>query len=517
MSLVILGVLTLALCAIGFWKYHGYYSDDSFISLRYCHNFLSGEGLVWNTGERIEGYSNFLLVILVSLLGRLGVDLVTASKVIGVGAFAGLLLVLLRQLQMRIRCGDGDDYLALIPVILTAGSFCMVVWSMGGLETTLFTLLVTSSLLLVNNPSRRSLRQIVAGSILLGLATLARPDGGLFFVIAVLFYAVPMLQRKESAGSRLLLLVFPYLVVTLAHELWRFSYYGRLLPNTWYVKGLFSWERLWLGCLYIKDFALTPPFLPILLLIVLVYAAVKHPWGYSLYFFGSGVLAYLAYVAFLGGDHMAAFRPIVGIIPIMGILLSLALRPIARRINGKAGLFAACLILLLSFLQVVLPGPGFRYAEQMDNAAYSGMIVGKYIAREWPNGSLIALNSAGATPYYAPEDRFIDMLGLNDATIARRETVPIVSAYQFVPGHSKGDGQYVFDRRPDYIIAGPSNGSDVYHAWTLSEYELARILEFKNAYRLKSVRIPVTQYEGYLNHGDTRTGTMTFTFYERVK
>ncbi len=515
--LVLLGLLTLGLCAVGFWKYHGYFSDDSFISLRYCHNFLNGEGLVWNPGERVEGYSNFLLVMLVSALGRLGIDLVTASQVVGVGAFVGLMLVLLRQFRRRIGCDYDDAYFALIPVILTAGSFCVIVWSVGGLESSLFAMLVTASLLLVNNPERRFPKQIAGGSALLGLATLARPDGGLFFVMAVLFYATQLFKRRENSGSRLLWLVLPYLIITGSHEIWRLAFYGQLVPNTWYVKGVFSWDRLWLGCLYLKDFALTPPYTPILIAIVMAYRAVKRSWGYSLSFLSSCVGAYLAYVAFLGGDHMAAFRPIVGIIPLMGILLSFGLRPTAQRIGGRAGLIAASVILLLSYMQIPLPGPGLRFAGQMDNAAYSGKIVGQYIEKEWPKGSLVALNSAGATPYYAIDHKFIDMLGLNDATIARREPVPIVSAYQLVPGHAKGDGQYVFARKPDYIIAGPSNGSDVYHAWTLSEYELARILEFKSAYRLKSVRIPVTQYDGYENHGDTKSGSMTFTYYERVK
>ena len=34
--------------------------DDAFISFRYARNLLKGHGLVFNPGEYVEGYSNFL-------------------------------------------------------------------------------------------------------------------------------------------------------------------------------------------------------------------------------------------------------------------------------------------------------------------------------------------------------------------------------------------------------------------------------------------------------------------------
>ncbi len=38
-------------------------TDDAFISFRYVQNLLEGHGLVFNVGERVEGYSNFLWVL----------------------------------------------------------------------------------------------------------------------------------------------------------------------------------------------------------------------------------------------------------------------------------------------------------------------------------------------------------------------------------------------------------------------------------------------------------------------
>ena len=47
---------------------HRYFglADDAMISMRYAWNFAHGQGLVWNAGQRIEGYSNLLMTLLMS-------------------------------------------------------------------------------------------------------------------------------------------------------------------------------------------------------------------------------------------------------------------------------------------------------------------------------------------------------------------------------------------------------------------------------------------------------------------
>ena len=43
--------------------------DDAFISFCYARNLLEGHGLVYNPGEYVEGYSNFLWVLELTALG----------------------------------------------------------------------------------------------------------------------------------------------------------------------------------------------------------------------------------------------------------------------------------------------------------------------------------------------------------------------------------------------------------------------------------------------------------------
>ena len=40
--------------------------DDAFISLRYAANLVAGDGLVYNVGEYVEGYTNLLWTLLIA-------------------------------------------------------------------------------------------------------------------------------------------------------------------------------------------------------------------------------------------------------------------------------------------------------------------------------------------------------------------------------------------------------------------------------------------------------------------
>lgn len=58
--------------------------DDAWISFRYAQAWNNGFGLVFNPGEVVEGYTNFLWTIVIGLLMRLGLDPLVATKLFGV-------------------------------------------------------------------------------------------------------------------------------------------------------------------------------------------------------------------------------------------------------------------------------------------------------------------------------------------------------------------------------------------------------------------------------------------------
>ena len=125
-------------------------------------------------------------------------------------------------------------------------------------------------------------------------------------------------------------------------------------------------------------------------------------------------------------------------------------------------------------------------------------------------GSLVALNTAGSTPYFAGQHRYIDMLGLNDPHIAKRHIEEIQLPWQRVPGHWKGDGDYVLSRQPDFIIVGPAEGTVASNPWFLSDLEMANDPRFAQDYALFRAQLD--------QHGaEIEGGELVFTYYQRIQ
>ena len=72
------------------WALHNrFIQDDAFISFRYARNLVDGHGLVFNPGERVEGYTNFLWTVLMAVSLALDADPVRFSWVVGLLLFPG--------------------------------------------------------------------------------------------------------------------------------------------------------------------------------------------------------------------------------------------------------------------------------------------------------------------------------------------------------------------------------------------------------------------------------------------
>ena len=171
--------------------------DDAFISFRYARNLLEGHGLVFNPGEYVEGYSNFLWVLeLAALWGVLGIRPEQAAPWLSVVCTAGTLAAMLWWVAgtpgLRHR-----GWVAWMALGLVCSSATFAVWtSGGGLETRQFTLLVTLAVvcLLLYGQRRWGL---LAASLSLAAAAYTRPEGPL---IAACCFGWFVVQRLVETG-----------------------------------------------------------------------------------------------------------------------------------------------------------------------------------------------------------------------------------------------------------------------------------------------------------------------------
>ncbi|WP_144389740.1 hypothetical protein [Phaeobacter sp. 22II1-1F12B] len=505
---VIAGFGTL-IAVVNIWRNHLFLHDDAFISLRYAKHFVEHGDLSWNLGDRVEGYTNFLYVIMTSFMLEMGVTPILAIQLINV--LSAIALVAAVVFTAR-RIMPEEPHLQALAYAAVVCNVSLSVWVFGGLEAPVVAAFLAWGMALSvcyfqrqNRPQTNGLAALTG--VFFAAAALVRPDAVIViaaFSLALFFFGAGMASKRFA---RMIVAGGIPLLAVLVHMIWRVDYYGDFLPNTFHAKvGLELGHRLQKVTDYLLEAGAL--YLPVLSLAGLAFiVAAFHRQTSRL---ASGlvftILGFLLYVTWSGGDHMAASRVILPIVGFAAVLLAVSIRALPERLQTYAVIGSLCLFALSA-----INARSFK----MDWAAFNGAIVGKYIATAWPAGSLVGLNTAGSTPFYAENHVYIDMLGLNDRTIAKREDVPVLARRQRMPGHAKGDGAYVLSRKPDYIIFGGSEGIDIVDAekWFLTGVELRGDPEFQTCYEKATQQLPVPED---MRRSGRPGDPIVFTYYRRT-
>jgi len=484
------------------------FTDDPFISYRYARNWIRGEGLVFNPGERVEGYTNFLWTALLAGGMALGADPIPLSKLLGLACNAATLVVL-----AGVAHGLAGGWIgAAAAVVLLATNRSFLKWGGGGLETPLFGLLaLAAAALAVGDPSRR---RVFAAGICGGLALLTRPEGALLAPAVVLDGVLEARRAGTRAPlSRTAVFLGGFLLVGLPHELWRWAYYGYPLPNTYYAKmGAPLLAKLVRGATYTIDFHRDGGDLGLLLGLALGWRLLLRRGARLLIIVP---LLLTAGVIWEGGDWMPYNRFFVPLWPLLALALGAA---VAWLLEQRRPLRIVLAVGLVGYVcaQPVLPkSEGLtralsRLAQQQAESARRGRRsrdvkvnsqtlqwrrpkteswmdwprwLGQWLRRNAPPGATIALGSIGIIPYYSDLPT-IDFFGITDEHIAHRGEA---TAFTLV-GHQKFDLEYILDREPTYIIfAGRTRKEDE----SPSQYWV-KTLGFDQAPRFRREYAPVT-------------------------
>ena len=309
-------------------------TDDAFISFRYARNLLEGQGLVFNVGERVEGYSNFLWTLeLAAIWGAFGVRPEYAAPWLSVAFTVGTVAVMvwwvLRTPGLAYR-----GLTAWMALGLVCSSATFAVWtSGGGLETRQFTFFIV--LAVVGLALYRQQRWgLLGASLSLAAAGLTRPEGPLIAAICIGWFAV---QRMADAGRLrldwrgLAYLVVPCAIIIAAHFLFRYTYYGEWLPNTYYAKFVRPWYEA--GFRYLWAAALETG---LYLLMPLAWIGLRQRWQahrdgtYALVLLL--VIIYSIYVMRNGGD-LFEYRPLDFYWPLLALPAATGLAQLGSRVD----------------------------------------------------------------------------------------------------------------------------------------------------------------------------------------
>lgn len=377
--------LLVAVCQM--WRFHGYIVDDAFISFRYARNLIDGHGLVYNLGERVEGYTNLSWTLLIAGALAAGIDPEWFTSVLG-GAFGLGTIVITYRIGQRLL---PDSPVPCLATWLLVSSSAFTGHAVFGLETAMFGFLLIAG---IHSFLREEAgeRERPWSGLIFALAGLTRPEAPLFLGLLMLHLTgrplidlpavarfgrrvfggeehawrgpalylgilaislgAALLQRDHlrdatpalsvgllAAGAVLAVLTTPralfgrrnmlrawvFAVPMAIHVMWRFDYYGHLLPNT----------------LTAKTGDLGLQFVDAVRYFEYVIGDVEGPLVYFMFAaagvaiarrehvrlaFASMVAGFCAYVMLVGGDWMILGRFFVPLLPVFYLSLGLAAR-----------------------------------------------------------------------------------------------------------------------------------------------------------------------------------------------
>ncbi len=453
--------------------------DDAFIAFRYSRNFAEGHGLVFNLGERVEGYTNFLWTLTLGILHRVTpLEVPELALILGPLCFGANLLVVARLgRRLAARAGDaggGPRPLHLpVAVLLLAVHGVYTDYGTSGLETGAASLFVNLGVLWLI--TGRGAAGVAAAGTMFILAALTRPDHGLFYAaggLVVLGERIrPLLTvwRQgfatgrtpaglwRAGGDALAAYAAPFSIYGV-YLLWKLAYYGDIVPNTYYAKSVaLAWYPQ--GRIYAVAFYLgTQAWAPLLLCLFWLARHSRHAAaGRFKLFFAVSFVVYNLYVAKLGGDFMYG-RFYVTLVPLYLLAAEALVHELVRpRLGKQSGLLSPALrwtaaaaalgLLAASSQAVTMIRPRKVQWRIADEATFHFVKsfrplsvdhhqepVGKFFRRVLKDRGLPAVLGTGGpgTVGYHSGLTVIDVRGLTDAYVARQ---PIDKRTR--PGHEK--------------------------------------------------------------------------------
>ena len=419
--------------------------DDAGITYRYARNLAAGQGLCFNPGERVEGYVHFLWIVILAAVERLtGILPMEAGP--GLGRIFGALSVIWVALLAGLFSG-GRRWIRHFAPWLLATNLYFILWSQAGLETPLFTWLALVALHLAGKGGPAA--TLGAPLVLVALCT-TRPEG----ILVALALGLDTFVRHRRLDLRAARVCLAFVIPAGVYFLWRWTYFGCFLPNVFYAKAQLGW---WIGLNYLLDFLIRNearillPLTCILLLLLCtgipILAAVPGLVKPPHRVLSLLIILWTAGVVYEGGDWMGAFRFLVPLLPVFALVATAAAGHLHLGGRIEKGLAVALLAAPLAFNGVngVLYGrlpPNDPCRTWFHQRGYYDDMA-SWVKQHVPPGSLLALGDMGYIPYETPDRRYIDFMGLVDATIAH------------LPGGLTNPNVYLYinQKKPAYFLS----------------------------------------------------------------
>jgi len=480
---------TAWLALTGAWMARHTY-DDVYIAARYAENLAAGQGMVFNPGDRVEGASDLLWVLVLALAAKAGSPVVAAAKVIGV-VLTSVVPLLVFRAGARL---PGAPWTGPVAALLCALSAPLALWAGNGLEAGAQAFVVTLAVLLALRETGSGFPSAAPAFL---AAALLRPEGVALSApyLGVLWWRTlrPGLLPPQARRSPIRRAAIATMVVGLgmvAATAFRLFYYGDPVPNTWWAKeanpGLWAIGR---GTGYMTDFVADSGGWMLVLLAVLPMALsggvpgtspvgggggiprssgqggnpvpVAFATGGGAFLVAGVVAMQVAFILYSGRDWMEGYRFMVPVVPLLCLLVGSGAVLLYRALGSLLAprrLDALVVLAALLFAAVSvnrLAGLDGRMGQYGKSIASGHAALAEWMKAAIPPGTLVAIGDCGLVPYSTGFPA-VDLQGLTDRFIARH-------------GPLEGARHVLFERRPGILVLRmkvrePASGVFLHHS-----------------------------------------------------
>ncbi len=458
--------------------------DDAMISMRYAWNFSHGHGLVWNSGERVEGFTNFLMTIYMSIHTAifnkvLAVLMIQLSGVVFMLGICFFSMKIGEMLLEEIKLDKRTDLKALC-FIAGFSYYPLSFWSLAGMETGMLTIFLFAAIWCIFR-SETNHQVSVGWPILCGCAYLTRPDVAILIIIVALYRCLS-LTVKNRPWTIYLIEVSILLCFFVGGTLFRFIYYGEMVPNTYVLR----FSEFPISFRIENGIGFITPFLDsIKYLIIIAGIGLVLNWSRRCALLYGIVILSIVYQIGVGGDPWNYWRMLCPSIP---LLLLLFICELTRIVQGRLTVSPTNKWLKMSielknswlqsaamyafFLLAIMP-PNEQFKDEINfkkepyrtKANQRNVNIAIALNEITTDKATIGVVSAGAIPYYSGLPA-IDFLGKMDPYIARLK--PDLSGarswngMKSVPAHNKYNLRYsIVEKKPTYVQIGQIGNDDL--------------------------------------------------------
>lgn len=443
--------------------------DDALISLRFARNLAEGHGAVFNIGERVEGFSNPLLVLIEAVAIRIDWSGLGAARIAGLAGLSIIAWLLTREALRGMKTRAARLVMLLVPSVLVLPTFGLSFYAVTGLETVVAAAMVAVMIVMAAEG-----KAVVSWLAVAALAWM-RPEGPLFALVpcSALLYQLlrdmpahprQLWNRRRRFLTQHLAGLALFVTATAGMAVLRWEYYGAWVPNTALAKSSWaggplglSWAWPLKGLDDLSSFFGQTWFAVALLLLPFSWPKVKHS---ALFWVSVTALACtIFFQKIAGGDWMLGARFCVPGIPAAGFLWVELLRPQVSKVLQTRGFVysgaVAAAIVLLSHANIAMEFESNRDRypnNQMTGTGLSevGEWVDKHADPDW-----VLWNPALGYIGYNCGLHTIDPQGLVDRSVAQRLASDLQPKEKWA-----AIADYFHRVRPELAIAvGPAGGT----------------------------------------------------------